>query len=306
MKMTSKGTLLLTLAGVIGFGCSAPADEGAADAPSLPPPYISQPQTQQPLMPGPNPVGAAGAGGMQVGGAAGTGNLPPPMGAAGSSGAMAGAAGSAGMTPGGTIPVGEPGTGFALVPVAGWVAGNTNEAGIQGSFYTISDTAETPPGVTTITMDDFATSGDAICVSGVASQVVGTAYGQYWGGGVAFDLGDPGQMQPHQPWNRGNVTGFRYTLTGPTIPPASSLRFTVTFQGQPGTDPFCQSVGATSGTPVTSLLASPELRQACWMDGGAQIPATAALTSLQWQISTNENAPTPFDFCIEDLTAIVQ
>jgi hypothetical protein len=306
MKMTSKGTLLLTLTGVIGLGCSAPAEGGDADPPSMNPPYFGQPQTQQPLNPAPNPMGTAGAGGVQVGGVAGSGNVPPPMGAAGAGGAMMGAAGAGGAPAGGTIPRGEPGTGFELVPVAGWVAGTTNEAGIQGSFYTISDTAEMPPGVTTITMDDFATAGDAICVSGVASQVVGTAYSQYWGGGVAFDLGDPGQMQPQQPWTRGNVVGFRYTLTGPTIPPGTSLRFIVTFEGQMGTDPYCQQVTATSGTPVTSMLSSAQLIQACWQAGGAQIPPTARLTSLQWQVSTNTEAPTPFDFCIEDLTAVVQ
>lgn len=303
--MTSKGTLLLTLTGVIGFGCSAPADEGA-DPPTANPPYFGQPQTQNPLTPSNSPMGSAGAGAMQVGGAAGSGAVQAG-GAAGAGGAPPmGAAGSGGMATGGTIPVGAPGTGFALIPVGGWVAGGTNEAGIQGSFYTISDAAEMPPGVTTITMDDFAASGDAICVSGTASQVVGEAYSQYWGGGVALDLGDPGQMQPQQPWNRGRVTGFRYTLTGPTIPPGTSLRFIVNFEGQPGTDPFCQQVTATAGTPVTSTLSSPQLIQACWQAGGAQIPATARLNSLQWQVSTNTMAPTPFDFCIEDLTAIVQ
>ncbi len=304
--MTSKGTLLLTLAGVVGFGCSAP-DDGNDPAPTNAPPYFGQPQTQQPLNPAPGgQVGAAGAPSTPVGGAAGSGSTPVG-GTAGSGGMMAGAAGAGGMMPGGggTIPVGAPGTGFELVPVGGWVAGNTNEAGIQGAFYTISDADEMPPGVTTITMQDFAAAGDAICVSGAASQVVGGAFGQYWGGGVALNLADPGQMQPLQGWNRGNVVGFRYTLTGPTIPPPSSLRFTVTFQGASG-DPYCQPITATSGTPVTSTLSSPQLIQACWQAGGAQVPPTALLTSLQWQIATNEMAPTPFDFCIEDLTAVVQ
>lgn len=309
--MTSKGTLLLTLAGIVSVGCSAPADgDGPADPPTANPPYFGQPQTQvqmqNPAQPAAMPpVGAAtgSAGASSVSnGAAGSSGV-----ATGAAGAGAGGAGGAATT--GTIPVGPPGTGFALIPVAGWVAGSTNEAGIQGSFYTISDATGATPGVTTITMDPFATAGDAICVSGVASQVVGTAYGQYWGGGVAFDLGDPGQMQPIQPWNRGRVVGFRYTLTGPTIPPATSLRFIATYQDGAGAnagDPYCQQVAATAGTPVTSTLSSPQLIQACWQAGGAQLPTTALLRSLQWQVSTNTTASTPFDFCIEDLTAIVQ
>src|SRR6185436_16078921 len=62
----------------------------------------------------------------------------------------------------------------------------------------------TPPGTTTIMPASFQmATGSQICVSGSVSQVVGTAYAQYWGGGVAFDLGDPGQMMPKVPWNRG-------------------------------------------------------------------------------------------------------
>jgi hypothetical protein len=32
------------------------------------------------------------------------------------------------------------------------------------------------------------------------------------------------------------------------------------------------------------------------------MPATAQLGALQWQIATVEAAPTPFNFCIENLT----
>lgn len=301
--MTSKGTLLLTLTGVIGLGCSAPAEDGAADPPTMNPPYFGQPQTQQPLNPAPNPVGAAGASGMQVGGAAGTGNVAPPTGAAGAGSGMMGAAGSGGVAPGGTIPRGEPGSGFELVPVAGWVAGTTNEAGIQGSFYSFSDATGTPPGATTIALDDFAASGDAICASGVAGQVIGMAFDQYWGGGIALNLGDPGQMQAVQPWNRGSVSGFRYTLTGPMIPPAGALRFTVNVTP---TDSYCQNLTATAGTAITTTLSSPQLIKACWEPGGAQLPTTATIQSIQWQVVTNATASVPFDFCIEDLAAVVQ
>jgi len=224
-----------------------------------------------------------------------------------------GAAGSTGVTPpaAGAIPKGAPGTGLALTPVAGWVAGGTNEAGIQGSFYPLSDATGTPAGATTITPAppaDFSTStGSTICISGSASQVVGTppAYSQYWGGGVGFDLGDAGGDLPFQPWNRGNVVGFRYTLTGTAIP--ATLRFIVTFQDGTGANtgnPFCKPIVTTSGAPVTTMLNDGSVLQACWEAGGAPLSPTALLRSLQWQVSTVETAATPFNFCIENLTAI--
>jgi hypothetical protein len=86
------------------------------------------------------------------------------------------------------------------------------------------------------------------------------------------------------------------------IPPAGVLRFTVIS----GTNSYCQNLTATAGTPITTTLSSPQLIQACWMEGGAQLPPTATLESIQWQVVTNQTAAVPFDFCIEDLTAVVQ
>ncbi|HKO89602.1 MAG TPA: hypothetical protein VJU61_00525 [Polyangiaceae bacterium] len=306
--MTSRFTLLLSMAGVLALGCSSPAegdggDDGPPDPPNRIPTFAQNPQPQ-------NPVGTAGSTGVQN--PANTVEQPPvqpvvqtpPV-------TPQGTAGSTGMPPTGAIAPGAPGSGFALTPVAGWVAAATNEAGIQGSFYPLSDATGTPAGATTITPappGDFSTAtGSSICVSGTASQVIGTppAYGQYWGGGVGFDLADPGNMGPVQAWTRGSVTGFRYTLTGTAIP--ASLRFIVTFQDGAGAntgDPYCRPITATSGTPVTETLANGSIIQACWQAGGAPLPPTAALRSLQWQVSTNEMAATPFNFCIENLTAI--
>lgn len=237
----------------------------------------------------------AGSGGAAPVAAGGTGGAP--VAAAGSGGA--GGAGGAG---GGStvIPTGE---GFALSPTNGWIAGTTNAVGIQGSFFPLSDVAD--GGSTTIAPASFEAVTGPICISGTASQVVGTAYDVYWGGGVGLNLADPGMGNGEPgPWNRGTVVGFRYTLTGPTIPPATALRFQAEFPGKdPGT-PYCAEVAATNGTPVTTLFS--QITEACYAAGGAVLPATVGLTAIQWQVATNTTAPTPFDFCITDLTAIVQ
>jgi hypothetical protein len=303
--MTSRFTILLSMAGVLALGCSSPAEEGDAEdterpaAPTRRPAFADQAQT--PITPPPvAPVNEVAVTPVMT--------APPVV----NNGAN-GAAGSTGVTPtAGAIPKGAPGTGFVLTPVAGWVAGGTNEAGIQGSFYPLSDATGTPPGATTITPAppaDFSTAaGSTICVSGSASQVVGTPldYARYWGGGVGFDLGDAGGELPVQPWARGNVVGFRYTLTGTAIP--TSLRFIVTFQEGTGVNAgtYCKPIATTSGTPVTTMLGDGSIIASCWQAGGAPLPATALLRSIQWQVSTTDTAATPFNFCIENLTAITQ
>jgi hypothetical protein len=186
----------------------------------------------------------------------------------------------------------------------GWVAGATNAAGIQGSFYTFADTAGTPPGDTTVALGDM-TAPATVCVSGVASQVLGTppAYGQYYGGGLALNLADPGGMAGTMPWTRGTVSGFSFNVTGTAVPPAGRLRFKVTtFEGAAvNDDGYCTN--ATTG-PNTFQFGA--LVAECW-DGGAGAPALGAATplvSLQWQVATDVAATTPFDFCIENLTAL--
>jgi hypothetical protein len=179
----------------------------------------------------------------------------------------------------------------------GWVAGSTNGVGIQGSFHTISDATGTPPGETTITIDDLTVPTRA-CVSGSASAVPDpTGYSQFWGGGLALNLSDPGGGMPAGQWARGAVTAFSFSLSGPTVP--AGLRFQAS-AGETGPN-YC---GTAVAGPNTVELG--DLVQECW-PGGAGAPAladAAPIASLQWQVSTVEGAPTPFDFCVENLTAI--
>jgi hypothetical protein len=194
-----------------------------------------------------------------------------------------------------------------LTPDAtGWVAGATNGAGIQGSFYTVSDASGTPPGATTITPTTFDDVADTtICVSGMASQVPdATGYGQFWGGGVGFNLADPGNMTGPQPWNRGNVVGFSFNITGDDIPPAAQFRFKASFfEGATVNPDYCVPI-AVAGPNSFQLS---QLVNECYTGGAGTPPLapTALLESLQWQVATVIGAPTPFDFCIENLTAIV-
>jgi len=177
----------------------------------------------------------------------------------------------------------------------GWVAGSTNGVGIQGSFHTYSDATGNPPGVTTIAIDDL-TMPTRTCVSGTASAVPdATGYGQFWGGGLALNLSDPGGGLPPAAWDRGTVTGFSFTVTGPTVPAGFRFQASVSEAGPV----YCGNIVAgpnsvTLGTLVTE----------CYQAGGTPLPATTAFQSIQWQVVTVLDTPTPFDFCIENLTAL--
>jgi hypothetical protein len=304
MKMTSKGTLLVAVAGVIGLGCSAPADDNATmkPAPAGFPPYVTEQQTPatntnvNPLQPAGPPINEV---------------TPAPVVQQPMATGMGGAGGAGAMpAPGSTIPVGPLGTGFALTPVAGWVAGGTNEAGIQGSFFTLSDATGTPPGSTTTMPADFtmATGPTSICLSGTASQVMMNAttampdYARYWGGGIGFNLGDPGGTAGPGPWMRGKVVGVSFTVTGTGVPPTGQFRFGANFyNGATINRDAC--VNITTGA---NTIRFDQVVDKCYQAGGAPIPATAPLESLKWQVTTVTTAPTPYNFCVTNLTAIVQ
>jgi hypothetical protein len=183
----------------------------------------------------------------------------------------------------------------------GWIAGATNGLGVQGSFYTISDSTGTPPGDTTVTLGAL-TTPTSTCASGVASQVQTPTGGtpdftRYWGGGVALNLADPGGGAALLPWSRGAVTGFSFNITGPMIP--ASLRFQATTPG--GATIYCVNDTA----PGANSIQLGTLVTACYgTTGNTPLAAATTLEALQWQVVTAADASTPFDFCIENLTAL--
>jgi hypothetical protein len=295
------------VAGVSVAGCSSPSEGGGLpDPPSAPPPGLGTAQ---------NSAGGTTQQNTALGGTGGQGGTAPVAtngGTGGSTGGTAavpagtaGSAGSAAMAGGTDIPTG---VGFALTPVNGFVAGASNQVGIQGYFYTYSDASQTPPGNTVIMPADFAASaGSAICASGTASQVLmmdgGTMldYTRYYGGGVGLNLADPGGMMAAQPWDRGEVTGFSFNITGTDIP-TGQLRLNVTFYegASVNTTPYCANIAAGANTIRFS-----DIHAECYNGNtGANIPATAQLQALQWQVATVDTAPTPFNYCIENLTAL--
>jgi hypothetical protein len=313
MNMTSRFSLLLSVAGLTLAGCSSP-DEGGGrlDPPTGVPAGLINGlagTTQQPVNPvqgqgGTATVGAGGVGGSTAVGQAGT----APVAAGGAGGAPAGT---------GEIPVG---TGLLIVPDAeGWVDGSSNGLGIQGAFTAASDGTNEAGAASetgsTITLDTTTTPG-SVCVSGnlapIAENPASTGpedaylWSDYWGGSVGLNLrqvipAGGGEALPASGWPRvtpaGQVTGFSYTLTGTAVPPR--LRFTVDFVGKPAGSTFCQALpaGATSSS-LTSVV------QSCWEAGGGALPGADLLT-IAWSIIPIEAVATPFNFCVSNVQAIV-
>jgi hypothetical protein len=215
--------------------------------------------------------------------------------------------GTAPVTPG-AIPIG---TGTVITPDAmGWVAGAMNQWGIQGSFYTFGDFTGTPAGTSTISMTpDF--TGGRVCVSGSGAAIpvdpvlmmpTPASYSQYWGAGVGFNLADAGGTVGAGPWQRGTVTGFSFTITGTQIPPGLQFRFKASpIEGTVANPNYCVP-GVAMGANTFKFN---QILLNCYdATSLTAIAPTAPLHDIQWQIATVAGAPTPFNFCIENLTPI--
>jgi hypothetical protein len=82
------------------------------------------------------------------------------------------------------------------------------------------------------------------------------------------------------------------------IPP--TIRFNANATGV--TDAYCVNDIPTAGVTQIQLGT---LLEACYnTPPGAALAPTATLQSIQWQVVTVVDEPTPFDFCIENLTAL--
>jgi len=315
MNMTRQFSFLLGVAGIIGAGCSSP-DDGGPQPPTLPPPGALGMQNQggagQQMLPSTQggstglPVASAGSGGAPTGGSpVGTGGAP-----VGAGGAPAG---------NGEIPIG---TGLAIVPDAeGWVTGSSNGLGIQGAFTAASDGTDDTGAPTmtgsTITLNT-ATAGQ-VCVSGNLAAIApnpattGPAdaflWNDYWGGSLGLNLrqvipAGGGEALPASGWPQvspaGRVTGFAYTLTPNAGTALPTLRFTVDFIGKPAGTTYCQPLAPTATSSTLSSVV-----QDCWNMGAAVAVPGGDLLTIAWSIIPSETAPTPFNFCVSNVRAVV-
>jgi hypothetical protein len=199
-----------------------------------------------------------------------------------------------GADPGGGAPAA--GSGNALLVRDNWVDAATNGVGVQGAFFVYVDHSN----ITTIAP----TAGESetgYCVSGTAAQVVNMDFGNFFGAVAALNLSQqPGVDTPgaYDAAAHG-VVGFGFDINGDT---GSALRFVVKAFGVH--DGYCINNVPECATNCSVEFNLNEMTQNCWTAGGA-LPPSNSLAAIEWQITTNENAPVPFDYCIENLHAVL-
>jgi hypothetical protein len=95
------------------------------------------------------------------------------------------------------------------------------------------------------------------------------------------------------------VVGFGFDIIGDT---GGALRFVI--KQYATHDGFCINNVPDCASGCSAEFRLDELTQNCWTPGGPT-PAATSLQALEWQITTKEGAATTFDYCIENIHAVV-
>jgi hypothetical protein len=189
-----------------------------------------------------------------------------------------------------------PSTGPELLVSESWVDAATNGLGIQGAFFTYQDGS----GRTSIAPDATRTQ-NGYCVAGTAGEVVGGDFGGTYGAVAALNLQQEVGSTSTDAYDATahGVVGFGFDIVGNT---GGALRFVL--KQYATHDGFCidNVPDCASGCSVEYRI--DELYQNCWTPGGPS-PAATSLQALEWQITTKEGAATDFDYCIENIHAVV-
>jgi hypothetical protein len=180
----------------------------------------------------------------------------------------------------------------------GW--GVSANGSFTGYWYTFSDNAD--GGTSTISpicdTPCFSAAGTSVCVSGTAAQVPDElSYGTYWGVGLGWNL-KQAEAPPNEP-AMADLSGYSTVTIGLQVNTPSPIRAKLDFGDATN---YCVSAfanGANSLTLTTDFVGE------CW-EGGKALPLQpsllAAVKAIQIQVPTSMSAPTPFDFCVTQVT----
>lgn len=258
--------------------------------------------------------GSGESGGKSSTGAAGAnGGSGPSSGTDGGSGGMAGAGGVSGGSSGGTAgssggtatenTVTTGGSGAtsgdirtAITPVDGWVDASTNDVGIQGGWYTFADDIST---VIPATEPFFEGAGSAICISGTALPHENQDLS--WGVAVGMDLNAFDDRVFAYDALLYGVTGIQFTVTG-SLPPRLQIN-TTSLEGLT----YCRRYESITGSQETLSVYFDQMERDCWeLDAANPAPDASALATFTIQVISSANEPVPFDFCVEDVAALLE
>lgn len=185
--------------------------------------------------------------------------------------------------------LGEP-----LQIVDGVISRDSNIHGIEAALFVATSPTNANIQVTNGT--------GALCVQGDVGIVQNDDFATQWGAlfGLAFTSGGTEAV----PWDLdgGNVTGFAFTLTGPTLP--LPLRFAALPGGaDPTVDNFCTQLPVAGDVRFAVPLES--LTRDCWEIGNLPMVASS-LQTINWTIPADVSVAHAFDFCVSDLRPILR
>jgi hypothetical protein len=268
----------------------------------------------------------AGALALLAGACSSSGSVSPGSGAGGSG---AGAGGGTGSCTVGDLLLPNA-TGFvqdATTAVTGawFVYGDsigTSDCMMKGGFTASQCTQFTTPNPVSPfpPMDSPITIGK-MCTSGTAAKVIaGTSgaldYSDLFGGGIGLDFNNPGGdagVEGTFPLN--NYSGISFNFTG-NVPAGMNMRVNFPFSGEHnapnGDAPYWAASATAAYSPIVSgcntvkwanVLGPYYLTQ--------QTPAIvpppfmpSEAYGIEFQVFTNKNTATPFDFCVDSLTLL--
>jgi endoglucanase len=187
---------------------------------------------------------------------------------------------------------------FALeADAAGWVGSDTNALGLQGAWTTRVGTGS---------RIELRVEGSRVCMSGEAGQVMGMPPEStgYFGAAATFDFCRPpldATEGPHAladcPWSPAlerALVGVGFSVTATTLPPQIRVGFR-----EAGRDDTPYVVVREAGE-VVALFDEALVRN----NPNAALPNPAQVSSLELLVNSGRQGPRPFDFCIENLSAL--
>jgi hypothetical protein len=200
-----------------------------------------------------------------------------------------------------------PGNGSCLLtPTAdtGWIDAATNDCQIQGAWYSYNDCNTSPGDCTTdqipaVGGDGFPNTGGKMCTSGT-TVAINEAYETKWGAGIGLNLNQPGGDDTKNPIGTlpKTVKGFRFTLSGTKFPKELRVTFPTATTEKTGHFKKLSSV-----TPGEYTVLFTEAAQGDWVKTPVDL-VPGEVNAIQFQICAENTAAAPFDFCVENLTAL--
>lgn len=259
-----------------------------------------------------NASGGASTSGSGV--ATGGSTIVPTLGGTSSiGGSTKGGMSAVGATSNGGSSTGTSGTGLGgftgsclIIPTpdTGWVADTSNPCGIQGAWYTYND-CDTSPG--DCTQDQIPqprtpipNENGKMCTSGTTVPI--NADYKKWGAGIALNLNQPPVPANENDKNpisqlRFPLKGFSFRLSGDVVPNLIRVNFpTATTADTAHYKPIIDGAG-------TYQVLFSETVQGAWVNPQVALDP-GSIVEVQFQVPGQPSTNVPFNFCIEELTAL--